>query len=156
MQLTEAQEKGEEILKQLEPFIARGQLAGSIRRKKTIVRDIDIVIELKPDNLDNLKKYLEETGILKLKGKKLIRFITNDNIQVDIYIVSKENYEPLLLIRTGSKEHNVKLTTRSHIFNYKLTANGLIDMKTGSVIATSEQDIFKALKMNYIEPENRN
>ena len=156
MQLIEAQEKGKQILRQLEQFIVKGQLVGSIRRKKPIVRDIDIVIELKPDNLDNLKKSLSELGNLTLKGKKLIRLITSDNIQVDIYIASQENYDPLLLIRTGSKEHNVKLTTRSHIFNYKLTANGLIDMKTGSIIATSEQDIFKALKMNYVEPENRN
>lgn len=155
MQITEAQKKGEQILKQISSFIARGRLAGSIRRKKPIIKDIDIVVELKPDNLDKLKEYLAEIGSLKLKGDKLIRFITIDNIQVDIYIATKENYEPLLLIRTGSKEHNVKLTTRAHIFNYKLTANGLIDMKTSSIIATSEKDIFKALKMNYVEPEKR-
>ena len=155
MQLTEATKKGLQILKHISPFIARGRLAGSIRRKKPIVNDIDIVIELKPNNLEDLKKFLSELGVLKLKGEKLIRLITNDNMQVEVYIATKENYEPLLLIRTGSKEHNVKLTTRAHIFNYKLTANGLIDMKTSSIIATSEKDIFKALKMNYVEPEKR-
>ena len=39
--------------------------------------------------------------------------------------------------------------------NMQLTANGLIDNK-GSIIALSEKDIFKALKMNYVEPEKRN
>ena len=155
MKLAEAIKKGEQILKKIVPFIARGRLVGSIRRNKIIVRDIDIVVEIKPDNLDKLKKCLAEIGNIKLKGDKLIRFITFDNIQVDIYIGNKENYQPLLLIRTGSKEHNVKLTTRAHIFNYKLTANGLIDLKTGSIIATSEGDIFKALKMSYVEPQNR-
>ena len=81
--------------------------------------------------------------------------ITQDNAQVDVYIANKENYEPLLLIRTGSKEHNVKLTTKAISLGMKLTANGLIDNKTGKIIATSEKDIFKALKMNYIEPEKR-
>ncbi|MBS3104833.1 hypothetical protein J4234_01095 [Candidatus Woesearchaeota archaeon] len=85
-----------------------------------------------------------------------MRLITKDNVQVDVYIGNKENYEPLLLIRTGSKEHNVKLTTRAQSMGLKLTANGVIDNKTGSIIATTERDIFKALKMDYIIPEKRN
>ena len=156
MQLTEAKKRGMQIYKQISSYVKRGRLAGSIRRNKPFVRDIDIVIELKPDNLDNLKKCLEEIGNIKLKGDKLIRFITFDNTQVDIYIATKENYEPLLLIRTGSKEHNIKLTTRALSMNMQLTANGLIDKKTGKIIATSERDIFKALKMIYVEPKKRN
>lgn len=156
MQLNEATQKGVQILTKISPFITRGRLAGSIRRKKPIVRDIDIVIELKPQNLDKLKDSISKLGELKLKGDKLIRVIAKDNIQVDVYIGVKENYEPLLLIRTGSKEHNIKLTTRALSMNMQLTANGLIDKKTGKIIATSERDIFKALKMNYVEPEKRN
>jgi len=156
MQLNEAQKKGEQVLKQIAQFISRGRLAGSIRRKKPIVKDIDIVIELKPNHLEDLKESLAKLGEFKLKGDKAIRLLTSDNIQIDLYVGNKDNYESLLLIRTGSKEHNVKLTTRSHIFNYKLTANGLIDIKTDSIIATSERDIFKALKMDYVEPEKRN
>jgi len=156
MELTEATKKGLQILKQISPFVSRGHLAGSIRRKKPIVRDIDIVVELKPNNIDKLKNFIFKLGEVKLKGDKLIRFIATDNAQVDIYIGTKENYEPLLLIRTGSKEHNIKLTTRALSMNMQLTANGLIDKKTGKIIATSEKDIFKALKMNYVEPEKRN
>ena len=156
MQLNEAHKKGLQILKQISPFIARGRLAGSIRRKKPIVRDIDIVVELKPNNLDKLKNFISKLGEVKLKGNKLLKFIATDNVQIDIYIALKENYEPLLLIRTGSKEHNVKLTTRALSMGLKLTANGLIDTKTNSIIATSEKDIFKALKIDYVEPEKRN
>lgn len=155
MQLNEAQKKGELILRNIAPFIVRGRLAGSIRRKKPIVRDIDIVVELKPNNLDNLKNFISKLGEVKLKGDKLIRFIATDNVQVDIYIGTKENYESLLLIRTGSKEHNVKLTTRAMSMGLKLTAHGLIVTKNNSIIATSERDIFKALKMSYVEPKNR-
>jgi len=155
MQLNEAKKRGMQIYKQISPYVKRGRLAGSIRRNKTFVRDIDIVIELKPNNLDQLKNSLMGLGELRLKGDKLIRFITKDNTQVDIYIATKENYEPLLLIRTGSKEHNIKLTTRALSMNMQLMANGLIDKKTGKIIATSERDIFKALKMSYIEPEKR-
>ena len=156
MRLSEAQKRGEHILRKIAPYIIRGRLTGSIRRKKSIVKDIDIVIELKPDNLGNLKNSLMYLGELKLKGTKLLRLITKDNVQVDVYIGNKENYEPLLLIRTGSKEHNVKLTTRAQSMGLKLTANGVIDNKTGSIIATTERDIFKALKMDYIIPEKRN
>lgn len=156
MQLNEARKKGEQILKQIAPFIVRGRLAGSIRRKKPFVRDIDIVVEVQLQNLDKLKNFVSQLGELKLKGDKLVRLITNDNVQIDIYIATKENYEPLLLIRTGSKEHNIKLTTRALSMNMQLTANGLIDKKTGKIIATSERDIFKALKMIYVEPKKRN
>ena len=155
MRLSEAQKRGEHILRKIAPYIIRGRLTGSIRRKKSIVRDIDIVVEIKPDNLDKLKKCLAEIGNIQLKGNKLTRIMTNDNVQIDIYIATKENYEPLLLIRTGSKEHNIKLTTRALSMNMQLMANGLIDKKTGKIIATSERDIFKALKMSYIEPEKR-
>ena len=155
MELNEAHKKGLQILKQISPFIARGRLAGSIRRKKPIAKDVDIVVELLPNSIEKLKDELSKLGLLKLKGDKLIRLITKDNAQVDIYIATKENYEPLLLIRTGSKEHNVKLTTRALSMNMQLTANGLIDKKIGKIIATSERDIFKALKMNYVEPQNR-
>ena len=156
MQLNEARKKGEQILKQIAPFIVRGRLAGSIRRKKPFVRDIDIVVEVQLQNLDKLKNFVSQLGELKLKGDKLVRLITNDNVQIDIYIATKENYEPLLLIRTGSKEHNIKLTIRALSMNMQLTANGLIDKKTGKIIATSERDIFKALKMIYVEPKKRN
>ena len=156
MKLDEAKKRGEQILRKIAQYIIRGRLAGSIRRKKPIVRDIDIVIELKPQNLDKLKDSISQLGELKLKGTKLLRLITKDNVQVDVYIGNKENYEPLLLIRTGSKEHNVKLTTRAQSMGLKLTANGVIDNKTGSIIGTTERDIFKALKMDYIIPEKRN
>ena len=155
MELKEAEKEGYSILKNIFHIVRRGRLAGSIRRKKPIVKDVDIVVELLPNNIEKLKDELSKLGTLKLKGDKLIRLITKDNAQVDIYIATKENYEPLLLIRTGSKEHNVKLTTRALSMNMQLTANGLIDKKTGKIIATSEKDIFKALKMNYIEPEKR-
>ena len=155
MELNIAKKLGVQILRKISPYIKRGRLAGSIRRKKPIVRDIDIVIETPSINIDKLKNELSKLGTLKLKGDKLIRILTQDNILVDIYIASKENYEPLLLIRTGSKEHNIKLTTRAQSLNYKLTASGLIDNKTGKILATSEKEVFKALKMNYIEPEKR-
>ena len=82
MQLTEATKKGLQILKQISPFIARGRLAGSIRRKKPIVRDIDIVVELKPNNLDKLKNFISKLGEVKLKGNKLLKFIATDNVVI--------------------------------------------------------------------------
>ena len=88
---------------------------------------------MKPQNLDKLKDGISKLGEIKLKGDKLIRIVTQDNIQVDVYIGTKENYESLLLIRTGSKEHNVKLTTGAISMNMQLTANGLIDKKKSKI-----------------------
>lgn len=155
MQLNEARQEGELILNKISLLIERGELAGSIRRRKPIVKDIDIVIEVLPKNIGKFKNILLEIGGFKLNGVKAMRLITNAGVQIDIYLANKENYETLFLIRTGSAKHNVKVCSKAKDLNLKLTSNGLIDNRDGSVIATSEKDIFKALRMDYIEPEDR-
>ncbi len=157
MQLENAKQIGEEVLEKLKPHIYRGDLAGSIRRKKQEVKDIDIVIKPKPHfmAMTDIKKVLKSYGRFVLDGEKLIRVVTEDNVQIDVYIASN-NYDPLLLIRTGSAEHNKKLCVKANSLNLSLTAKGLIDKHKEIIIATEEKDIFKELGLKYREPEERN
>jgi DNA polymerase (family 10) len=76
-------------------------------------------------------------------------------VQVDIYFATKETWGILLLVRTGSKEHNIKLCQHAINKGMKLSvSNGL--MKGNEVIASmTEEDIFKGLGMDYIKPEDR-
>ncbi len=74
---------------------------------------------------------------------------------VDIYRATPETWGVLLLIRTGSIDHNIKLCSRAKRMGMMLSAKrGVI--KDGNVVACErEQDIFRALDMRYIPPERR-
>ncbi|KKL91748.1 hypothetical protein LCGC14_1891640, partial [marine sediment metagenome] len=115
-----------------------------------------IVINPKKDfiAMTNIKKVLKSYGRFVLDGEKLVRVLTKDNVQIDVYI-AHGNYNPLLLIRTGSLWHNKKLCMKAKSLNYSLTAKGLINKLNERVIATSEKDIFRELGFEYKEPEER-
>ena len=156
MELEKAKQIGNEVLEKIRPYIDQGEIAGSIRRNKQEVHDIDLVIELKRVfmSLTDIKKILRDYGRVVLDGEKLVRVLTKDNVQIDVYI-AHGNYNPLLLIRTGSLWHNKKLCMKAKSLNYSLTAKGLINKLNERVIATTEKDIFRELNFEYKEPEER-
>ncbi len=156
MELEKAKQIGNEVLEKIRPYIDQAAIAGSVRRNKQEVHDIDIVINPKKDfiAMTNIKKVLKSYGRFVLDGEKLVRVLTKDNVQIDVYI-AHGNYNPLLLIRTGSLWHNKKLCMKAKSLNYSLTAKGLINKLNERVIATSEKDIFRELGFEYKEPEER-
>lgn len=80
----------------------------------------------------------------------------SSNLQVDLRVVEPEAYGAAFLYLTGSKEHNVKLRTIAIKKGYKLNEYGLFKRKTNQKIAgTTEEDIYSALSMSWIEPELR-
>jgi len=80
--------------------------------------------------------------------------LTIDGINVDLYSATKETWEPLLLIHTGSAEHNIKLSMIARKKGMKLSHKGLI--KDGKNIASTEREIFDLLDLSYVPPEERN
>ena len=79
--------------------------------------------------------------------------LTIKDVNVDLYSATEQTWGALLLIRTGSAEHNIELSKRALSMGMKLTHNGLT--KDGKVIASSEKEIFEALGLSYIGPEER-
>ncbi|KKN07130.1 hypothetical protein LCGC14_1070140, partial [marine sediment metagenome] len=75
MELEKAKQIGNEVLEKIRPYIDQGEIAGSIRRNKQEVHDIDLVIELKRVfmSLTDIKKILRDYGRVVLDGEKLIR-----------------------------------------------------------------------------------
>ncbi|TRZ53209.1 MAG: hypothetical protein D4S01_01710 [Dehalococcoidia bacterium] len=92
-----------------------------------------------------------DAKILK-QGEKVAQ-LTIGGINVDLYSATPETWEPLLLIRTGSAEHNIKLSMRALKKGMKLTHSGLA--KNGKIIVSTEKEIFEALGMDYVPPEER-
>jgi DNA polymerase (family 10) len=137
-------------------------VVGSIRRKRSEVHDIDIVLIpqawmwntiaqiLKNNMMADIVKAGPELVTLKIPTQALA-----ETVQVDIYKARPETWGVLLLIRTGSKEHNIKLCSRAKAMGLMLSAaDGVV--KDGKVIASrTEEEIFAALGLPFVEPKDR-
>jgi DNA polymerase (family 10) len=157
MELATAKKIAGEIVKKLAPYCKRIEIAGSIRRQRPFPRDIDIV--LIPSDAWNLEAEvlsLARPFQPKLSGEKLKRFNYNGT-QVDLYYATEETWATLLLIRTGSAAHNIKLATLAKKRGWHLYADGqgLFDENGKRIAGESEESIFEALGLEYVPPEKR-
>jgi DNA polymerase (family 10) len=154
MELQYAQKLAQEIIPQIRPCCEQIEVAGSIRRKKSEVRDIDIVLIPKPLHWHRIIATLQRKMDAKVvkRGDSVAQLIIK-NVNVDLYVATPQTWGALLLIRTGSAEHNIKLSKLAISMGMKLTHSGLT--KDGKVIASTEKEIFEALGLNYVEPKER-
>jgi DNA polymerase (family 10) len=162
MKFEEAAVLADRIVHCIEHLCDKVQVVGSIRRKRSEVHDIDIVLIpqawmwntiaqiLKNNMMADIVKAGPELVTLKIPTQALA-----ETVQVDIYKARPETWGVLLLIRTGSKEHNIKLCSRAKSMGLMLSAaQGVI--KDGKVIASrTEEEIFAALGLGYVEPKDR-
>ena len=110
--------------------------------------------------LDQILRHLVTRGSLtEVRGKEKMKcFIAaKTGIPVDLYIATPETWTTLLLIRTGSKEHNIKLAQRARELGMKLRASGdgIEDAKGQLLRVSSEEELFSLLQVPYISPEGR-
>jgi len=158
MELEKAKEIAAEVIKRLSPYCRRIEVAGSIRRQKEIVHDIDIVL-IPSDawNLESEVLALARPLQPKLSGEKLKRFDYN-GAQIDLYYASPETWATLLLIRTGSKENNIRLCSLAKKRGWHLAASGdgLFNEAGERIAGDTEESIFKALGLPFQRPEERN
>ena len=130
-------------------------LAGSARRRKETIGDIDIlVVSKKPAKVMDFFTKLE--GVEKVWGqgstKASIRM--KDGFDVDLRIVKKESYGSALQYFTGNKDHNIATRRIAIEKGLKLSEYGLF--KGDKMIAgKTEEEVYKAIDLPYIEPELR-
>ena len=153
MELEKARKIAEEVKAKLSPVCDKIEIVGSIRRNKPFVHDIDMVCL--PNNQGQFIYALQQLGKITMGGQKLIR-CQMGFLMLDVYVATPETWATLLLIRTGSAEHNIRLCSQARAMGMKLHADGSGLEKNGDIIASeSEEAIFKALGMPYIPPERR-
>ena len=137
--------------------IKRLSLAGSLRRRKETIGDLDILASSDdPEKvMDFFIKYSDIKQVL-LKGKTKTSIILNDDLQVDLRVIEDKSFGAALQYFTGSKEHNVKIRSIAIKQGYKLNEYGLFDKKTEKfLVGKNEKDIYNKLGLDYIEPELR-
>lgn len=156
MNVEDAQKIADEVVGKLNPYCSRIQVVGSIRRQRADIRDIDILLIPSPGSSFGLSQAMEELfGKFSVNGDKIKRAQFKDQ-QIDLFFADETTWDTLMLIRTGSVESNIRLTSLAKSKKWKLWASGkgLTD-ETGKVIATTEQGIFEALGIQYLTPEMR-
>ena len=136
--------------------IKRIDVAGSLRRMRETVKDIDILaISTNPKVIDTFCS-LKNIKEIIAKGKTKATIFLEEGIEVDLRVVKEKSYGAALNYFTGSREHNIALRQISIKKGYKLNEYGLFNRKTNKFIGgKTEEELYKLLGMKYIEPELR-
>ncbi len=158
--LWNALQTGNELIMKLEQsgFVREICLAGSLRRKKETIGDIDILAVSKAPSEQLMEFFVALSGVQRVlaKGKTKSSIILENGIQTDLRVVEHDSYGAALQYFTGSKDHNVKLRHLAIEKSLKLNEYGLFKKKTDKKIAgASEREIYDRLGLQYIEPELR-
>ncbi|MDG6923409.1 MAG: DNA polymerase/3'-5' exonuclease PolX, partial [Nitrososphaerota archaeon] len=144
-----------DYLKQV-PHIGRFAIAGSFRRRKETIGDFDVLIETnEPSAAIEFFTRQDEVKQVLAAGETKASVKLQSNFQVDVRVVPARSWGAALLYFTGSKNHNIELRTLAIKRNLKLNEYGLFKSDDTSVAGSSEDEIYKALGMDYIEPEMR-
>jgi|GEM_PF-3033619 len=170
--LDKARRYADKIADQLSPFCHRLMLAGSCRRKRPLVNDIDFVVV--PSDRAGLEARLRQGSQLVKNGPAMIQAITPAGIQLDLYVAhngssptedlfeSREpdptNWGSILLCRTGSRFVNACIADLARKKGYEwVIQRGLCDGGArGKVIASkTEEEIFAALGMRTLQAWER-
>ena len=133
------------------------QIAGSYRRGSKTVGDMDILVTGKVDPQGAEKKIHEQFKEMTVLGSgdtKVSFVIFPNNLQVDVRFVPEESYGAALLYFTGSKDFNIKMRKKAIEMGMMLNEYGL--HHKGEIIAgKTEEEVFKKLEMEFVEPEKR-
>lgn len=132
-------------------------IAGSLRRRKETIGDIDILVSSsKPDMImDAFVEYKSVEEIL-LKGKTKTSVRLKDGIQVDLRVVEKKSFGSALQYFTGSKQHNVLLRGLALKHDMKLNEYGVFSKETDEYLAgETEQEVYETIGIPFISPELR-
>ena len=139
--------------------VKQAAYAGSIRRGKETIGDIDILVAADTKDAATIsdafvKQEVVDQVIASGETKTTVR--TRQGIQVDLRIVPPESFGAALMYFTGSKDHNVRMRERAIAMGLKLNEYGLYKQDSDELVTgETEQDVFKAMSLQWIPPELR-
>jgi DNA polymerase (family 10) len=139
------------------PFISRLNIAGSLRRWKDTIKDIDLLASSQdPQKVMDFFVKLSQVKEIIMKGPTKSSVVTDAGIQVDLRVVNENSFGAALAYFTGSTAHNVRLREMAVKRGLKINEYGIFDVKTERKLGGEhEGDIYKILEMPYIAPEMR-
>jgi len=163
--LSVAEVQGEKIAEHLKdyPGVEKAIPAGSLRRGRETVGDLDILVTGPACRDDAEREKLIEhiikfPGLMEIiaRGENKVSFRLRGGMQVDVRFLPPESFGAAMQYFTGSKGHNVALRQRALKLGYTLNEYSLAKLDDQQIVAgKSEEEIYAALKLDYIPPEMR-
>jgi DNA polymerase (family 10) len=162
--LSRALTAAEPLLERLRehPAVIRCSAAGSLRRFKEIIGDIDLLASSKQP-AQVIDFFVSQPGLVKVlaRGETKASAILDGGIQCDLRVVSDAEFPFALAYFTGSKEHNIVMRQRAIQRGLRLNEYGLFKSKEETrdpkllVPCRDEAEIFHELKLAFVPPELR-
>lgn len=157
IRLKEAQEYVESLGNHLDGVkgIQNWQVAGSYRRAKETIGDLDVLIRAKDRKkvADQLTKYEAVKNVIS-KGSDKVRVRLRNGLAVDFLFFEKRSFGSALMYFTGSKAHNIALRKRARQRKWKLNERGLFSGRK-RLAGETEKEVYGNLKLPLIAPELR-
>jgi len=161
MEFIKAQEIAQRHMAEMAPHCERIAIAGSIRRRKAFVNDIEIVAIPKP----------YETGLFssglaavvdwweKVRGDLLCRYTSRklpEGIELDLFFATKTNWGLIFAIRTGSADYSHHVLATGWSLNGYKSQDGLLRDSGGFIVPVpEEEDLFRLAGVRWIRPDLR-
>ena len=144
------------------PGIEEVTPAGSLRRGRETVGDLDLLVTgpaCEPDRVAAAVEFVASLPLidkLLARGQNKVSFTLRNNLQVDVRLLPRASYGAALQYFTGSKHHNVSLRQRAIKRGLTLSEYALLRLEDNAIVAAaSEEEIYRALDLDYIPPELR-
>ncbi len=157
--LTKAYPYAEEIANALSrlPQVQNVDLAGSVRRRKETVGDLDILVaSTEPGPVMEAFVSLPGAEEVILQGETKTSLRLKSGIQVDLRVLEPESYGAALHYFTGSKQHNIAIRDRGKRHGLKISEYGVFREADGARIGgRGEAEVFQAVGLPFIPPELR-
>jgi DNA polymerase (family 10) len=149
----------EELAKALRhvPGVGRVEVAGSIRRRKETIGDIDLLaVSARPAHAMERFIHLPQAAEVLEAGATKAAIRHREGIQVDLRVVAPESFGAALAYFTGSKQHNIRVREFGVKRGFRISEYGVFRQKSGRRIAgATEEEVYAAVGLPWIAPELR-
>lgn len=153
--LSVAEAEAKPLVAHLEAVARSVVVAGSFRRRRDTVGDLDILAVARDGAAvgERLARY-ENVAEVRARGPTRTTVVLRSGLQVDLRVVPEESYGAALLYFTGSKAHNIALRSIALEHHWKLNEYGLFSGRR-RIAGATEEEIYGKLGLDYIPPELR-
>ena len=142
-----------QLCEYLEPHADRVAFAGSLRRMKDVVHNVDL-LAASSNSEATTSAFLAMPFVVDVlaKGGTKCSVRVADDLQVDLRVIDPQCWGAALHYFTGSKAHNIRMRERAIRMGYKLSEYGLFDSSDTCIAGVEESDIFEKLGLPFIPP----
>ncbi len=149
----------QELIRQLKIVkgVVAAEPAGSLRRMRSTVGDIDILVAAK-DSKPVMEAFTRLPGVVRVLGKGEFKSSVEfaDGVRAQVWVHPPEQFGTALVYATGSKDHNVRLRELALEKGLSLSEHAFVKTKgKGEIICATEQEVYNTLGLEWIPPEIR-